>query len=140
MSRSETSTRAFWLSLIGGILILSNTALLGVATRWFPGIIPTLPSDTGAANDPAVLYKLTAAGLIFGALVLLGALLLRSHPASKKRWGILIIMFSIPSVVTGGGFVIGFILGIIGGVSALSRKPGMQATKVDSQPARRTER
>jgi hypothetical protein len=38
-------------------------------------------------------------------------------------------VFSIPSVVTGGGFIIGFILGIIDGKSALSWKPKMQATK-----------
>jgi hypothetical protein len=32
-------------------------------------------------------------------------------------------VFSIPSVITGGGFIIGFILGIIGGKLALSGKP-----------------
>jgi hypothetical protein len=52
-----------------------------------------------------------------------------SRPANKKAWGMIIIVFSIPSVVTGGGFIIGFILGIIGGKSALSWKPKMQATK-----------
>jgi hypothetical protein len=35
----------------------------------------------------------------------------------------MIILLSIPSVITGGGFIIGFILGIVGGVMALSRKP-----------------
>ena len=52
-----------------------------------------------------------------------------SKPANKKAWGILVIAFSIPSVITGGGFIIGFILGIIGGAQALSWKPKMQATK-----------
>jgi hypothetical protein len=36
--------------------------------------------------------------------------------------GIIVVLFSILSVITGGGFIIGFILGIIGGASALSRK------------------
>ena len=124
MSRSEKPTKAYILSLIAGILILSNTALLGVATMWFPEIIPTLP---GSANDTTVLYRLTAVGLIFGILVLLGAIMLHIKPVNKKAWGIIILVFSIPSVVTGGGFIIGFILGIIGGALALSRKPNVQA-------------
>jgi hypothetical protein len=41
-------------------------------------------------------------------------------------WGIIVVVFSIPSVLSGGGFVIGFILGIIGGALALSAKPKMQ--------------
>ena len=125
MSLSEKPTKAFIFSLTAGILILSNTVLLGIATRWFPEIIPTIP---GTVNDTAVLYRLTALGLIFGFLVLLGAVMLRIKPADKKAWGIVIVVFSIPSVITGGGFIIGFILGIIGGVSAL-RKPKMQVIK-----------
>jgi uncharacterized membrane protein len=112
------------LSLIAGILIVSNTVLLGVAATWFPGVIPTLPGSS--ANDTTVLYRLTAVGLICGVLVFLGAILLHIKPVNKKAWGIMILVFSIPSVVTGGGFIIGFILGIIGGALALSRKPTMQ--------------
>ena len=127
MSQNEKPTKAFTLSLIAGILIISNSALLGAAATWFPWIIPTLPGSS--ANDTTVLMRLAAVGLIFGVLVLLGAIMLYSKPANKKAWGIIIVVFSIPSVVTGGGFIIGFILGIIGGASALSRKPKMQATK-----------
>ena len=125
MSRSEKPTKAFMLSLIAGILIVSNAALLGIAARWFPGVIPTLPGSS--VNDTTVLYRLTAVGLIVGVLVLLSAIMLRIKPANKKTWGIMIVVFSIPSVVTGGGFIIGFILGIIGGASVLSRKPNVQA-------------
>ncbi|HWR26832.1 MAG TPA: DUF6114 domain-containing protein [Candidatus Thermoplasmatota archaeon] len=121
---SEKPPKDFILSLIAGILIVSNTVLLGVAARWFPGMIPTLP---GSANDTTVLYRLTALGLIFGVLVLLGAIMLHIRPVNKKAWGIMILVFSIPSVVTGGGFIIGFILGIIGGAKALLRKSNVQA-------------
>jgi len=120
MSQSEKPTKAFILSLTAGILILSNTALLGAAATWFPRIIPTIP---GSANDTTVLYRLIALGLIFGVLVLLGAIMLHSKPANKKAWGIIAIVFSIPSVITGGGFIIGFILGVMGGAKALSWKP-----------------
>ena len=125
MSGGEKPGKAFVLSLIAGILILSNSALVGVAATWFPWVIPTLPGSS--ANDTTLLYNLTAVVLIFGVLVLFGAIMLYSKPANKKAWGIIVIVFSIPSVVTGGGFIIGFILGIIGGALALSCKPRMQA-------------
>lgn len=121
MNQDNKSTKALLLSMVAGILIISNTILLGVATTWFPDIIPTLPGET--ANDTQILYSLTVIGLIFGILVLLAAILLHIKPVNKKVWGIIIIVFSIPSVLTGGGFIIGFILGIIGGALSLSRKP-----------------
>ncbi len=121
MRQSETPSRAFTLSLIAGILILINTTLLGIVTAWSPGVLPTLPGSSG--NDTTMLYQLTAMGLIFGALVVLGAILLNYNPEHAKAWGILVIVFSIASVITGGGFVIGLILGIIGGASALRWKP-----------------
>jgi hypothetical protein len=122
MSKNEAlnkkSTKDFTLSLIAGILIVSNSALLGVVARWFLGIMPTLPGSS--ANDPLVFYALSAIGIILGVLVTFGAILLHSKPANKKAWGIMIIAFSITSVITGGGFVIGFLLGIIGGKMSLS--------------------
>ncbi len=127
MSQNEKPTKAIKLSLIAGIIIISNSALLGTAATWFPWIIPTLPGLP--ANDTTLLIRLAAVGLTFGVLVLLGAIMLHSKPANKKAWSIMILVFSIPSVITGGGFIIGFILGIIGGASALSWKPKMQATK-----------
>ena len=121
MSRSEKPTRAFNLSLIAGILILANAASVAAATTWFPGIIPTLPGSSG--NDTTILYSAATVGLICGVLLLFGAIMLCSKPEHTRAWGIMIIVSSVPSVVTGGGFIIGFILGIIGGALALSRKP-----------------
>ncbi len=127
MSQSERSNRAFVLSLTAGILILANAASVAAAAMWFPWVIPTLPGSSG--NDPTILYSVAAVGLICGVLVLLGAIMLRSDQADKRAWGIMIVVFSIPSVVTGGGFIIGFILGILGGAKALSRNTKMQTTK-----------
>ncbi len=123
MIGSEKPTNAFTLSLVAGILIVANAVALGVVAKWFPGIMPTLPGSSG--NDPMLLIELAAVGLIFGIIVLLGALMLYAKPANKKEWGIMIIIFSIPSVIMGGGFIIGFILGIMGGKLALSRKTKM---------------
>jgi hypothetical protein len=109
------------LSLIAGLLIVCNAVAVGVAATWFPWIFPTLP---GANNNAAVPFAtITIVGLVSGVLILFGALMLNGKPASSKAIGTVIIVFSVPSIVTGGGFIIGFILGIIGGVKALRWKP-----------------
>jgi hypothetical protein len=120
MIRSEKPNKAFTLSLIAGILIVSNAVLLGVVARWFIGIMPTLPGSSG--NDPTFLTELAVLGLILGVLVLLGAIMISIKPVNKNVWGVMIIVFSITTVVMGGGFIIGFILGILGGKIAFSRK------------------
>ena len=119
MNKSEKSNKAFILSLMAGILVICNTTLLGIATTWFPKIIPTLPGSSG--NDTILLYQLTAIGLVSGVLVLIGAIMLYFKPVKKKALGMMILVFSIPSVVTGGGFIIGFILGIIGGLTLIRK-------------------
>jgi len=120
-------TKAFILSFVAGILILINSLAVGVAVSWFPWIFPTLP---GSDNNAAVPFaSITIVGLVCGVLVLLGALLLYYKPLNSKETGIVIIGFSIPSVLAGGGFIIGFILGIIGGVKAFRWKPDTKTTK-----------
>jgi hypothetical protein len=122
--RSEKPTQAFNLALTAGILILVNAVLLWVVTTWFLWIMPTIP---GTSNDTVPFGTLTAIGITCAALVMLSAFMLQSKPASRKVWGILIIVFSVPSFIMGGGFIIGLILGIIGGIKAVKWKPKMQA-------------
>jgi hypothetical protein len=121
MSQTVKSTRAFTLSLVAGLLIVCNAVAVGVAGAYFPWIFPTLPGSDNNATVPFTTISVIA--LICGAVVLLAAIMLRIKPENKKAWGILITAFSIPSVITGGGFIIGFILGIIGGVKAVKWKP-----------------
>ena len=123
---SEKPTRAFNMALAAGVLIITNAVLLGVVAKWFIGIMPTLPGSSG--NDPALLMGLATVGLVLGVIVLLGAVLLQIKPANKKAWGVMVIVFSVPSVIMGGGFIVGFILGIIGGKIAFSGK-----TKINQQ-------
>jgi hypothetical protein len=117
---SERPTKAFNLALAAGLLIIVNAVLLGVVAKWFIGIMPTLPGSGG--NDPTLLTELAAVGLILGVIVLFGAVMLHFRPANKKGWGIMIIVLSVSSVIMGGGFIVGFILGIIGGKLAFSEK------------------
>jgi hypothetical protein len=118
---SQIEKRAFALSLIAGLLIVCNAVAVGVAGAYFPWIFPPLPGSDNNATVPFTTIAVIA--LTCGALILFGAIMLRIKPENKKAWGILITMFSIPSVITGGGFIVGFILGIIGGVKAFRWKP-----------------
>jgi hypothetical protein len=121
---SQIEKRAFNLSLMAGILIVCNAVAVGVAGTYFPWIFPTLP---GSDNNTVVPFAtISVIALICGALVLFEALMLRIKPENKKTRGILIIVFSIPSLLTGGGFIIGFILGIIGGAKAFRWRPEVQ--------------
>jgi hypothetical protein len=117
MNGIRKQTRAFTLSLIAGILIIINAVSVAAAATWFPWIIPTLPGSSG--NDTMILYSVAAVGMVCGFLVLCGAIMLRSNPTHWKAWGTIVLVASIPSVITGGGFIIGFILGIVGGFSVL---------------------
>ncbi len=109
------------MSLAAGILIVCNAVAVGVAGAWFPWIFPTLPGSDSNATVPFSTIAVT--GLVCGVLVLFGAIMIRTKPENTKAWGMLTIVFSLPSVVTGGGFIVGFILGIIGGVKAARMKP-----------------
>lgn len=125
MSQGGKPTKAFALSRAAGILIVCNAVAVGAAAACFPWIFPTLP---GSDNNAAVPFAhIAAVGLICGVLVLFGAIMLHLKRGNQKGWGVVIIVFSLLSVVTGGGFIVGFILGVIGGVKALRWKHCLQA-------------
>ena len=64
-------------------------------------------------------------GLIFGVIVIIGAFMLNSKPHEHSTWGTLIVIFSVLSIFGGmmGGFGIGLILGLIGGILGITWKP-----------------
>ena len=142
MSQTEKPTAAFVLSLIAGIFILIDGVILGIVgsfiaglditgliSQYAPQTLGMSPKATvGLAVVSTVLYALMAVGVIFAAIVLLGALMLYRNPSQKTAWGVIILVLSIISIVTGGGFLIGFILGIIGGALALAWKPKTPTT------------
>lgn len=63
-------------------------------------------------------------GLIFGAIVVISALMLNRKPQEHSKWGVLIVIFSVLSIFGSamGGFGVGLILGLIGGVLAITWK------------------
>ena len=63
-----------------------------------------------------------ALGIVSGAMVLVGAQKVYSNPGQAVTWGAVIIAFSIVSFFGMGGFLAGAVLGIVGGVLALTWK------------------
>jgi hypothetical protein len=120
LSSSEKPTAAFALSLIAGILILINGAAVG-AVRSFIG--PHIPGMGDRALVTGILGTVMVAGIILGLIVIVAAVMLYRNPAQKTMWGVIILVLSIISIFIGGGFIIGLILGIIGGALALTWKP-----------------
>jgi hypothetical protein len=67
--------------------------------------------------------------IVFGVIVIASALMLYTHSSQHMTWGILIVIFSVLSLFGGmmSGLGVGFILGIIGGVLAITWKPPASA-------------
>jgi hypothetical protein len=131
---AEKPTAAFVLSLIGGIFILVGAIfLLVIAIPFLLGQVPEVEEPIGFfAFLGSLLAVGSIIGVISGILIIIGAIMINSGERGKVRnGGILVLIFSIISLIlSGGGFFIGFLLGLIGGILALSWKP----EEVPTQP------
>lgn len=121
---------AYLLSLIGGIIIVLYALLAAVEDVIYSAKIGALvPGGT------ELLAILASIGLIAGFVVIVGAFQLKSHAGSAKGWGVMILVFSLVSFVSGGGLFIGLILGMIGGVMALRWTPPAAVGPIYGAPA-----
>lgn len=60
--------------------------------------------------------------LVSGVIVLASSFMLKADPERWKTWGVLALVFSVLSFLGFGGFVAGGVLGIVGGIKALTWK------------------
>ncbi|MBM4237379.1 MAG: hypothetical protein FJ151_02715 [Euryarchaeota archaeon] len=105
--RESRPDAAIVLSIVAGVLILINGLLVAIGG-------PFLLFFLEPIGIPLVIL-----GLVFGLAVLIGAIKLSQNPRDHITWGAIILIFSLLSIVIGGGFVLGLILGLIGGILAL---------------------
>lgn len=127
---------AFILSLIGGILMLIS-GLMFTMWLWVGGNNPwgmmggNWNGNWGMMGNWSLPFGMMSGlwfvSLIAGIIVLIGALMLNTRPSEHMTWGVLILIFSIVSLVGMGGFFLGAILGIAGGAMALSWRPASGA-------------
>jgi hypothetical protein len=131
MTETEKPTAAFLLSLIGGIFILLGGGAMSmfggfVRMMGFRGMMGTQFPRLGMMGGLALgLFGIL--GLIFGVIVIISAFMLNRKPNEHSTWGTLIVIFSVLSVFGSmmGGFGVGLILGLIGGILAITWKPSV---------------
>lgn len=118
---AEKPTAAFVLSLIGGIIYL----LAGIITAVASYLIGSLASFGGLEAVGIAFAAVGAVGIVSGVIMVVGAVMMNSSVKSKVRTGaiLVLVMMIIGAYFTIGGFVIGFILALIGSVLGLTWKP-----------------
>ncbi len=134
-TREEKPVAAFVLSLIAGILILAGSAMITTfyfGVRYFGGMMGgyygMMNGYKGMVNmlgfGGGWSYVPMAIGVISGIIILVGAIMIYNQPSKTLTWGVLIVVFSVVSFFGMGGFFLGAILGVVGGILALTEKPG----------------
>lgn len=134
MTETERPTAAFLLSLVGGIFILLGGGVMsmfgpfgfGGMMGGYRGMMGNGYSGYGYGMMGGLgLGMFGILGLIFGVIVIISAFMLNSKPLEHSTWGTLIVIFSVLSIFGGmmGGFGIGLILGLIGGILGITWKP-----------------
>ncbi len=127
-------TAPFVLSLIAGLLILAGVGMMTTFSSGTPyygmmggyyGMMDGYYGMMQGFGYGGWFYGFAAIGLIAGIVVLVGAVMMYTRRGSAQTWGLLILVFSIISLFGMGGFFIGAILGIVGGILALAWNPGV---------------
>jgi hypothetical protein len=121
------------LAIIGGCLmlvagmfftVLSVFVIPHLHASLFHNATGSMPVQNVPSLVSGVLAGLGLLGLISGLIVLGSGIMLRIKPGQSVVFGVLILVFSVVSFFGTGGFVIGAILGIIGGIMTLRwRRP-----------------
>ena len=130
LNREGNADVAFGLSLAGGILVTLGSIF---AFGWSLANANNFYGFMGSAMERSYYFHgmgpgafggifstFATIGAISGVLVVLFAILMRVKPADRRTYGTLILVFSVLSFAGMGGFIVGAILGIVGGVLALT--------------------
>jgi len=130
-SEMEKPTAAIALSITAGVLIILYGIFILSTTPLMEKFQKEMEKETGEDLPFEFIGKLllifSIVGIIFGAIVILGGIMIYNRPSQSRMWGIVVIIFSILSIFGGGGFLVGMVLGIIGGMLAITwSKPKMK--------------
>ncbi|KOG60409.1 membrane protein [Streptomyces griseoflavus] len=123
--REWRGQRPFW----GGVL----TLLAGFPIMYIPYANLTIGSLTVRMATTA-----GAGSLIIGVLLVVLGLTMWFQPASRVFAGVAAILLSLVSLVVSnfGAFMVGFVLGLVGGALGVSWAPGKPLAPEDGTPAR----
>ena len=134
MATNIGTTFAFIVSLVGGLIIMiasilnvvwysSGASNFGGYGSYVGGMMDGYHNFMGSyGGSYGFLAGISLVAVICGVIVLMGAIMLRVQPHQHMIWAIVIIVFSAVSFVGMGGFFIGAILGIVGGLFVLATR------------------
>lgn len=119
------------IALAGGIVItLGGVLFLAVSALVLPNVGYTninVPPGLSASAIPGLVSGFVglmgAFGLVSGAIVLTSSVMLLANSGQARTWSVLILVFSVLSFIGMGGFIVGAVLGIVGGALVLRWKP-----------------
>lgn len=124
---AEKPTVAFVLALIGGIIVI---------------IVPFLEILRRVVRQDVIGLFIGGGlvefilGVVWGTLMIVGAIMLYAQPQHHLRWGIIVLVFSVLSWIgAAGGLVIGFMLGLVGGILGIVWKPAAVPSRLVSPSA-----
>lgn len=118
------NNESYLFSLIGGILILLGSLTIfgcgigGCGIGYMGSMMNYMMGGFGLLG---FLSYMSLIGIVSGLVIIYGAFMIKNKPKETRTWGTLILIFSLISLLNMGGFLIGAILGIIGGIFALSK-------------------
>ena len=128
---AEYPRTASIIALAGGLIItLSGVLLVAASALVLPNLKYTnisVPQGLSASAVPGLISGFVGLmgifGLVSGAIVLVSSVMLLTSSGQPRTWSVLILVFSVLSFVGMGGFVVGAVLGIVGGALVLKWKP-----------------
>jgi hypothetical protein len=128
---AEYPRTASIIALAGGLIItLSGVLFVAVSALVLPNLAYSnisVPQGLPASAIPGLVSGFVGLmgifGLVSGAIVLVSSVMLLTNSGQPRTWSVLILVFSVLSFVGMGGFVVGAVLGIVGGALVLKWKP-----------------
>ncbi len=133
-SAADRPIAVFVLGLVSGLLIVAGSvaAILfysfGPYHAYGPGYMGMMGGYyggfygmmSGLYFNTGLFYSMSVIGFASGLVILIGAVVAYSRPDSTLPWSVLVLVFSIISLVAMGGFFIGALLGFAAGVIGLT--------------------
>ncbi len=119
-SKSLTSSRAmsgFLTSLVAGIIIILNAALL-LSKNFYNPLADIFPWIPFFGDFPP--WVLIIIGVVLGTILVLGSILMVGGQGIIGS--VIVLPAAVISLIFGGGFIAGFVLGLIGGILGLLGK------------------
>lgn len=118
----------------GSLILINGVANYEIAIgNSFPGP-GMMPLMTGMPFGGGIMFPMMSfstsvlwaslSGIITGPIVLAAAILLYTHSHRQMLWGMIIVAGAIIGLLSGGGFFVGSVLGIVGGIIAITVKVG----------------